>query len=107
MKEDHGGEEGLLSEVINEKGNITKKDLTLRLKQIKNNPDFADEYQVPKEYLALSDKESAASKKLKETWKDLDTKVMTKYSRLSEDEIKTLVVEDKWLAELVEKVQSE
>ena len=32
---------------------------------------------------------------------------MTKYSRLTNDEIKTLVVEDKWLAALAEKVQSE
>jgi type I restriction enzyme M protein len=107
MKEEHGGDEGLLSEVINEKGNISKKDLTKRLKEIKNNPDFADEYQVLKEYLALSDKESEASKKLKEAWKVLDTKVMTKYPRLTDEEIKTLVVEDKWLAALAEKVQSE
>jgi type I restriction enzyme M protein len=34
-------------------------------------------------------------------------KLATKYSKLSEDEIKTLVVEDKWLATIESAVQSE
>ena len=51
--------------------------------------------------------ESSASKKVKDAQKALDAEVAAKYSRLSEVEIKTLVVDDKWLAALAASVQGE
>ena len=53
------------------------------------------------------DKEAAASKKVKDAQKALDAKVAAKYGRLSEAEIKALVVEDKWLAALQASVRGE
>ena len=44
---------------------------------------------------------------MKEAQKALEAKVAAKYGKLTEDEIKTLVVEDKWLATLAAAVQSE
>jgi type I restriction enzyme M protein len=58
-------------------------------------------------YIALIEKESTANKKIKDAQKALDLKVISKYRDLSEDEIKTLVVHDKWLAVLAASVQSE
>lgn len=44
--------------------------------------------------------ESALKKKLKNADADLDAKIYAHYPKLSQDEIKALVVDDKWLAAL-------
>ena len=53
------------------------------------------------------EKEAAANKKVKEAVKALDAKVAAKYGKLSKDEIKILVVDDKWMGTLAAVVQSE
>lgn len=58
-------------------------------------------------YLDLVDQEAAAGKKVKEAQKALDAKVAAKYAQLGDVEVKTLVVDDKWLAVLAASVQSE
>jgi type I restriction enzyme M protein len=107
MAEEHGGEEGLLNEVINDKGKIVKAELQKRIKEIKDDDDSADELKILKEYLKLLQQESEANKKLKLAQVVLERKLLDKYKALSIDEIKTLVVEDKWLAKLEHDVQDE
>lgn len=58
-------------------------------------------------HLALIERESAASRKVKDARKALDEQVRGKYGKLTSDEVKTLVVDDKWLASLAVAVQSE
>ena len=53
------------------------------------------------EWLDLSDKKDTLSKTLKEKRSALTEKVVKKYASLPEEEIKTLVVERKWLASVV------
>ena len=60
-----------------------------------------------KDYVALLEKEAEANDQVKEAQKDLEAKVAAKYGKLTEDEIKTMVVDDKWLATLAAAVQSE
>ena len=67
----------------------------------------AEERKALEAYLSLIEKESAANKQVKDAHKALEAKVATKYARLTEDEIKTLVVDDKWLATFAASVQSE
>jgi type I restriction enzyme M protein len=55
---------------------------------------------VLNEWLKLSTEEAAIKKKLKEAETTLDAKVYAHYPKLIEDEIKSLVVDDKWLAAL-------
>ena len=98
---------GLLAEAKTDKGKLTQGSVKARLKEIKGDEDAADERKVLKDYLALIEKEADASKKVKDAQKALDAKVAAKYGKLTEDEIKTLVVDDKWLATLAAAVQSE
>lgn len=105
--EEHSGEEGLLNEVLNDNGKITKSDLIKRLKEIKNKPDFADEYEVLHSYEKLLIIETDSKKTLKEQQDDLYQKLLKKYPTLTIDEIKTLVVEDKWLTTLKQKIDTE
>ena len=105
--EEHSGDEGLLNEVVNDKGNITKGDLTKRLKEIKGDADYADEYEILHSYEKLLTLESANKKTLKEAQVELQQKVLAKYPQLSVKEIKALIVEDKWLTALKYRIDGE
>ena len=107
MAEEHGGEEGLLADAANDKGRLTKASASARLKEIKGDADAADEIAALKAYLALADQEAATATRLAEAQEALTAKVAARYPQLTEDEIKTLVVEDKWLAALAAAVQGE
>lgn len=107
MDEEHGGEEGLLAEAKNDKGKLTKASVKARLTEIKHDQEAQDDRKVLSAYAVLIEQEAAAGKKVKEAQKELAAKVLAKYGKLSEPEIKTLVVEDKWLTTLAASVQSE
>ncbi len=107
MDEEQGGEEGLLFEAKTEKGKLTKASVNARLKEIKDDDNEEDERKTLEAYLALIEKEAAAAKKVRDARKALETTVAEQYSKLTEEEIKTLVVDDKWLAKLGEDVQTE
>jgi type I restriction enzyme M protein len=58
-------------------------------------------------YLTFLDQQTESKSKLKTLKEDLDQMLEEKYSHLTEDEIKTLVVEDKWIASISNAVQCE
>ncbi len=100
-REEQAGEDGLLSEVIEgegEKQKITAQATKARLKEIGKDQDYADERQALADYLALLDKQDATKKRLKAAQEELEAKLEAKYPTLTEDEIKMLVVDDRWLA---------
>ena len=107
MDEEQGGEDGLLAEAKTDKGKLTAKSVKERLKAIKHDKDATDENKVLEAYLDLIEQEAVASKKVKDAQKALDAKVAAKYGQLSDAEIKTLVVDDKWLTQIAAAVQSE
>ncbi|MGC2111544.1 MAG: N-6 DNA methylase [Candidatus Korobacteraceae bacterium] len=109
-REEQSGEEGLLTEVIEgegEKQRITAKAVKARLKEIWQDPEYADERQALEDYSALLDRQTDAKARLKTAQEDLDAKLDAKYPQLTDDEIKALVVDDKWLATLAAAVQGE
>jgi type I restriction enzyme M protein len=62
---------------------------------------------VLEEWLTLNGEEGELKKKLKDAEADLDAKARARYPTLTEAEIKTLVVEDKWLAALETAINGE
>ena len=88
-------------------GKVTKNNVNNRLKVIKNDATFADELKVLKKYLKLIEQEAEVSKQITEATKELNNKVLRKYPQLTEDEIKTLVVDDKWMPTLRQAINSE
>ena len=109
-REEQSGEEGLLAEVIEgegEKQKITVKAVKARLKDIGRDPDYAAERQVLEAYAALLDQQTDAKARLKAAQDDLEARLDAKYPTLTEADIKTLVVDDKWLATLAATVQGE
>lgn len=107
LDEEQGGEDGPLAEGKTDKGKLTAASVKARLKAIKNDLDADEERQALEQCLALIEREAEASKKVKSAQRALDTKVLAHYAQLSEAELKTLVVDDKWLATLQADVQTE
>ncbi len=107
LAEEHGGEGGLLEDAKNDKDKLTKASVAARLKDIKGDAEADDERKLLADYLALSEQEATASAALKAAQESVMDAVLQQYARLTEDDIKTLVVDDKWLATLAAAVQGE
>jgi type I restriction enzyme M protein len=96
LEEEHGGEEGAFSEL----DKVNKVNVAARLREIKGDREAKAEAAVLSEWLELNGEEGDFKKRLKEAEADLDAKAYGRYPKLTELEIKTLVVDDKWLAAL-------
>ena len=103
LEEEHGGEEGYLGAL----DKIAKAEVNARLKEIKNDKDAKDEAAVLQRWLELSESETATKRAVRELEAALDTLAYEKYPKLTESEIKTLVVDDKWMTHLSNAVHSE
>ncbi len=78
-----------------------------RVKEIGADPEAKDELAVLKQWLKLSEQEGKLKKAVKELDAQLDQQAHDHYAKLSVAEIKTLVVDDKWLARLTADLQGE
>lgn len=101
--EENSGDEGLLSEALNDKDKVTKATVLNRLKVATD----SDEKATLKQAKKLFDDEADAKKALKEAQEALDLAVFKQYQKLSIDEIKNLVVNDKWQATLQRNIEAE
>lgn len=105
--EEHAVEEGLLEEALNDKGKVTKGGVNDRLKAMKGEPDSDDEEAALKRCRELMDAESDAKNAVKDAQEKLDAAVLKKFGELSEAEIKTLAVDDKWFAAVQTAIEGE
>ena len=107
LEEEHGGEEGVFAEL--EK--VNKASVTARLREARADTraggEADEEVAALDKWLELSNREAELKKKLKDAEADLDAKAYAKYPTLTEAEIKTLVVDDKWLAALEAAIHGE
>ncbi|ENG11889.1 type I restriction-modification system subunit M [Escherichia coli] len=101
--EENSGEDGLLNDALNDKDKVTKATVTARLKLATD----SDEKAALKQAKKLFDAEGDAKKALKEAQDALDLAVFKQYPKLSIEEIKSLIVDDKWLATLESNIIAE
>ena len=107
LVEEHSGEEGLIEDAKNDKGKISKASLKDRIKEIKGDAEFADEMELLKQCQKLLDDESSLASEVKDKQIELDKQIIAHYAKLSEEEIKTLVVQNKWFATLEQDIIGE
>jgi len=107
LEEEHAGEEGLLNDATNDKGGITKTTVTAFIKANKNNAAEKEALALAKMVLDLFTKDASLKKALKAKVTELDELTLAKFKTLTEAEVRTLVVEDKWLASLQAAIQTE
>lgn len=103
LEEEHSGDDAAFSGF----DSITATTVKERIREIGKDPDGADELEVLKAWLNHSDKLPALRKKIRLAEADLDVLAYQKYPTLTEAEIKTLVIDDKWLPRLSAAVQGE
>ncbi|MCU0444874.1 MAG: type I restriction-modification system subunit M [Microscillaceae bacterium] len=104
LLEENGGEDGYLHPENFDKEKINDKSVQKRLKADNLEP---EEISVLKNYLQLIEKQVKTSKKIKEAQIELEKKVIAKYEVLTENEIKKLVIDEKWLKTLRHSIQNE
>ena len=107
MEQEHATEEGLLTEAMSDTGNVTKGNLTSRMKEIKGDREYAEEFATLRLYKKAYDNERNAKKAVKDAEKSLDKKVIERYKTLTEAEVQTLVVDDKWLPAIKRQIDGE
>ncbi|MFI5165242.1 MAG: N-6 DNA methylase [Thermoanaerobaculales bacterium] len=110
MREENSSEEGLLAEVIEGEGDkqrIAAKAVKARLKEIGKDPLYSDERTALEAYADLLEQQTDAKARRKAAQEDRDKKIDAKFPKLTEAEIKTLVVDDKWMARLLAAIQGE
>jgi len=103
LEEEHSGEDGAFSEL----DKVNKANVAARLKEIRNDKETKDEAAVLNDWLRLNTDESDLKKRLKDAETDLDAKTCGHYPKLTESEIKSLVVDDKWLVALERDIHGE
>ncbi|HRP90932.1 MAG TPA: N-6 DNA methylase [Edaphocola sp.] len=118
LEEEHNTEDGYFAEL----DKVNKANVQKRLKELlaakpkgkksalalAAEPEAAyGEQAVLEQYLELTEKQTELNKKIKEAQTELDKKVIERYKTLTEDEIKQLVVDDKWMANIERSVKTE
>jgi type I restriction enzyme M protein len=107
LAEEHGGEDGLLATRKNDKDKLTKASArrASRTSRATATPLTSARCWATTWPWSRRSRRSAPSAKAAQ--EELTAKVAAKYGKLTEDDIKNLVVEDKWLATLEATVQGE
>ncbi|MBF6421099.1 type I restriction-modification system subunit M [Nocardia farcinica] len=103
--EEHAVEDGLLADAMDD-DKISKALIAARLKAIRTGGD-PEEIKALQHASKLYNAEAAAKKAVKDAQADLDLATLKKYGDLIEDDVKTLVLDDKWQATVVRRVAGE
>lgn len=108
MRDEQGGEDGLLVNAMDDKGKISKTTLAKTIKDLgKRNEENAEEFDMLAAYKKLMDNEAAIQAKIKIAKADLEKKVIAQYPKLTIDEIKAVVVEKKWISNMEQRIRTE
>ena len=103
----------MLAEITDDKGKVTKAAVLKRLKEIapkkgkKLDEDTKEEFDLLELYKWLTEEEAEHTAKLKILKIELEQKVIAQYPKLTIDEIKTVVVERKWMAAIEQRIHTE
>jgi type I restriction enzyme M protein len=103
LEEEHGGEEGFLGAL----DKIAKAEVSTRLKEIRGDKEAKEETAILQQWLKLNSEEADFKRTIREAEAALDQLAYDQYPKLTEEEIQTLVVDDKWLTTLDAAVQGE
>lgn len=86
------------------------KEISISIAELaEENPtgDFLEELSIVNRYLELLDKETQLKKDIKVAEEKLEVQVIQQYPKLSEEEIKTVTVDKKWMATLENRIAAE
>ena len=105
--EEHSGEGGPLEDAVGGKGKVSKNAVAALMLAAKDDPERVEEWKILGQCLHLIVTEIVAGKAVTEAQNNLNEKVLLRYAVLTADEIKTLVIEDKWFAAIRGDIEGE
>jgi type I restriction enzyme M protein len=103
LEEENGGEDGAFAGL----DTVNKATVADRLKELRADMDSEDEAAVLSDWLTVNADLAELKTRLRKSEGALDAQAYATYPRLTEAEIKTLVVDDKWLAALYDAIHAE
>ena len=83
-----------------------EKSIQIKIKEDKT-LEYIHELTIINQYIKLRDADSKLKKQIKEKEQELDDTLYSKYPELTEEEIKLLVVNDKWLTTINNAISGE
>lgn len=101
--EEHAVEDGLLADAMTDSGKVSKASVAARLRMATDQEEIAALKQVK----VLIETEAEHKKAVKDAQEKLDAQVFAHYPKLTIEQIKSLIVDDKWLATLQGSIVSE
>lgn len=101
--EEHAVEDGLLADAMTDSGKVSKASVAARLRLATDQEEIAALKQVKK----LIETEAEHKKVVKDAQEKLDAQVFAHYPKLTIEQIKSLIVDDKWLATLQASIVAE
>lgn len=104
LVEEHGVEGGLLADALTEAGKLTAASVKARQKSGEAEP---EEAKLLKQVAKLMTGETAAKKAVKEADEALTEATLKQYPELTEEEIRALVVDYKWLTDIADLIEAE
>jgi len=104
--EEHAVEDGLLAGAVDD-DKITKALAATRLRVAKREKSDPDEIKALEHLIKLYDAEAAAKKAVKDLQAELDMTVLKEYGKLNEDDVKFLVLDEKWHATIKSRIAGE
>lgn len=96
IAEENSGENGVFSQF----DDFRKPTIAARIKAIKEDLSAKEELDMLQKYVKLLDTEANYRRALKQAEVDLDTMLENKYPKLTIEEIKHLLIEEKWFASI-------
>lgn len=106
LEEEHSGEEAAFAELEKVNKAIASKRIK-ELKKAEQDEDVIEEIKALEQYVKLHTEVSKTNKAIKAAENNLDEILYAKYPLLTPEEVKSLVVEDKWMATLQSSIQGE
>lgn len=106
LTEEYTAEDGILLECLNDKDAVDMKKVNAKVKELKKAGADSEEYAQLVEYVELCDKAKKYAKLVKELYVAMDEKCRAKYTELTIDEIKELLVNRKWYYTIFEGIKA-
>ncbi|MDZ4352720.1 MAG: hypothetical protein U1B81_08885 [Arthrobacter sp.] len=99
-------DEGLLAEAMDD-GKISKSLVTARLKEAKRERTDLEEIKALEYMIKLYNGEASAKKLVKDAQSSLDVATLAQYTKLTEHDVKLLVLDKKWEAAISHRITAE
>jgi type I restriction enzyme M protein len=103
LEEEHSGDEGAFAEL----DKINKANIAARLKEIKGDNTAKEDAEILNKWLKLNTQQAELKKQIATAEAALDDKSYKHYPKLTEAEVKEIVVDDKWLKTISNAIHGE